>query len=53
MIPENRIGAIKSFKKAGFVETDLVREEFIFDKKIKVKQLIITREQYLIVNKIK
>ena len=52
MIAENRIGAIKSFKKAGFVETDLVKEEFVFDEKIKVKHLLLTRELYLI-NKLK
>ena len=35
IIPIDRVGAIKSFKKAGFKETELAR------------QLLITREDYL------
>lgn len=47
IIPENRIGAIKSFKKAGFVETNLIQEQIVFEKKVIAKQLLLTKENYL------
>lgn len=46
MIPLDRIGAIKSFKKAGFVHTDKEHIEKVFDKDTVVKQLLITKEMY-------
>lgn len=42
IIPLDRIGAIKSFKKAGFVHTDLVKS----DKNGEARQLLITKDQY-------
>ena len=46
MIPLDRIGAIKAFKKAGFIHTDKEKIEKVFDKNIEVKQLLITKEMY-------
>lgn len=46
MIPLDRIGAIKSFKKAGFIHTDKEITEKVFDKDTIVKQLLITKEMY-------
>ncbi len=46
IIPLDRIGAIKSFKKAGFIHTNLEQKELVFDKEITAKQLLITREMY-------
>lgn len=46
MVPLDRIGAIKSFKKAGFIHTDKEQMEKVFDKDIIVKELLITKEMY-------
>lgn len=47
MIPLERIGAIKSFKKAGFIHTDKEENNLKFDKEEISKQLLITKEMYL------
>ncbi len=47
IIPLDRIGAIKSFKKAGFIHTNLEQKELVFGKESIAKQLLITREMYL------
>ena len=47
MIPLDRIGAIKVFKKAGFIHTDKEKIEKVFDKDSVVKQLLITKKMYL------
>jgi RimJ/RimL family protein N-acetyltransferase len=47
MIPLDRIGAIKVFKKAGFVHTDLEQKELVFGKESIARQLLITRKMYL------
>ena len=46
LVPLDRIGAIKVFKKAGFIHTDKEKIEKVFDKDIVVKQLLITKEMY-------
>lgn len=46
IIPLDRIGAIKSFKKAGFIHTNLEQKELVFGKESIAKQLLITREMY-------
>jgi RimJ/RimL family protein N-acetyltransferase len=46
MIPFDRIGAIKIFKKAGFIHTDKEVIEKVFDNDIIVKQLLITKDMY-------
>ncbi len=46
IIPLDRIGAIRSFKKAGFIHTNLEQKELVFGKEIIAKQLLITREMY-------
>ena len=46
MVPLDRIGAIKVFKKAGFIHTDKEKIEKVFDKDTVVKQLLITKEMY-------
>ena len=48
MIPLDRIGAIKTFKKAGFVHTELEKKELVFGKESIGRQLIITKEMYYI-----
>ena len=45
-IPMDRIGAITTFKKAGFIHTDLIRSEIKFNKQIESRQLLITRDMY-------
>ena len=50
-IPENRIGAIKSFKKAGFIHTELEKKELVFGEEIIARQLLITQEMYFSKNK--
>ena len=47
MIPLSRTGAIKTFEKAGFIQTDKERKEFIFGKEETSRQLLITKEMYL------
>lgn len=46
IIPLDRIGAINSFKKAGFVDTDLKSKSLVFGKESVAKQLLITKEMY-------
>ena len=46
MIPLDRTGAIKTFKKAGFIHTDKEEKELVFDKESISKQLLITKEMY-------
>lgn len=47
MIPLDRISAIRSFKKAGFIHTDLVQKELVFGAESISRQLLITKEMYL------
>ncbi len=42
----DRTSAIKAFKKAGFIHTDLEYKVSVFDKKSIAKQLLITKEMY-------
>ena len=46
MIPLDRVGAIKVFKKAGFRHTDKEAIEKVFDRNSVVRELLITREMY-------
>lgn len=46
MIPLDRVGAIKLFKKAGFIHTDKEEIEKVFGKESISKQLLITKEMY-------
>lgn len=46
MVPLDRIGAIKVFKKAGFIHIDKEKIEKVFGKDTTVKQLLITKEMY-------
>lgn len=46
IIPLDRMGAIKTFKKAGFIQTELERTEIVFGKKSIGIQLLITKESY-------
>lgn len=46
MIPLDRIGAIKSFKKAGFIHTDKEEKGLKFGKEEIARQLLITKEMY-------
>ncbi len=46
MVPLDREGAIKVFKKAGFIHTDKEVIEKVFDSDTIVKQLLITKEMY-------
>lgn len=46
-VPIDRIGAIKAFKKAGFIHTELEKREKVFGKEIISKQLLITKDMYL------
>ncbi len=45
-IPIDRVGAISSFKKAGFIQTDKEKNGFVFDNEVISKQLLITKEMY-------
>ena len=47
IIPLDRIGAIKTFKKVGFIHTDLEKKELVFGKESIARQLLITKESYL------
>jgi RimJ/RimL family protein N-acetyltransferase len=47
MIPIDRISAIKSFKKAGFIQTNLEQEELVFGKYSIARQLLITKKMYM------
>ena len=46
MVPLDRIGAIKIFKKAGFIHADKEVIEKVFDQDSVVKQLLITKDMY-------
>ncbi|MBR3162321.1 MAG: GNAT family N-acetyltransferase [Bacilli bacterium] len=46
LIPENRISAIKVFKKAGFIITNKQIKKEVSNKDIIIKQLLITKEMY-------
>ena len=46
MIPIDRVGAIKAFKKAGFVQTEKGRIEKVFGEDSVSKELLITKEMY-------
>ncbi len=46
IIPLDRVSAIKTFKRAGFKETELAKKELVFGKESVGKQLIITKESY-------
>ena len=46
MVPLDREGAIKSFKKAGFIHTDLEKKGLVFEKEVISKQLLITKDMY-------
>ena len=46
MVPLDRIGAIKIFKKAGFMHTNKERIEKVFGKDVIAKQLLITKDMY-------
>ncbi len=43
-IPIDRVGAIKSFKKAGFIQTDLEKKGLVFGNEVISKQLLITKD---------
>ena len=47
IIPLDRIGAVKVFKKAGFVHTDLEKKELVFGEESIAIQLLITKEMYI------
>ena len=46
MVPLNRDGAIKVFKKTGFIHTKKEIIEKVFDKDSVVRELLITKEMY-------
>ena len=46
-IPINRISAIKTFLKAGFIQTNLEKHEKVFGKDCISKQLLLTKKDYL------
>ena len=46
IIPLDRVGAIETFKKAGFIHTELEEKGFVFGKESVAKQLLITKEMY-------
>lgn len=46
MVPLDRVGAIKVFKKAGFKHTKKEVIEKVFDKDSVVRELLITKEMY-------
>ena len=46
IIPLDRIGAIKTIKKAGFIHTELENKELVFGKESIARQLLITKEMY-------
>ena len=45
-IPLDRLGAIKAFKKAGFIHTKLEKKGLVFGKESIARQLLITKESY-------
>ena len=46
MIPIDRAGAIKTFKKTGFIHTDKEEKGLRFGKEVVSRQLLITKEMY-------
>lgn len=46
IVPLNRVGAIKSFKKAGFIHTELEKSVLVFGNENVAKQLLITKDMY-------
>ena len=46
MIPLDRVRAINSFKKAGFIHTDNQDRRIRFNKEELIRQLLITKEMY-------
>lgn len=47
IIPLYREGAIKSFEKAGFIQTNIKHKDIRFGEEKEAKQLLITKEMYL------
>lgn len=47
IIPLNRVEAMRTFKKAGFIQTNLEQKELVFGKESIAIQLIITKDMYL------
>lgn len=45
-IPEDRNSAVKTFKKAGFIQTENYENVLIFDKEKISRELLITKEMY-------
>lgn len=45
-IPLDRVGAIKSFKKAGFIHTDKEEKDLVLGNEVISKQLLITKDMY-------
>lgn len=45
-IPVDRIGAIKFFKKVGFIQTGLEKKCLVFGNEVISKQLLITKDMY-------
>ena len=46
VIPVNRVSAIKTFKKAGFIDTDNISYEKCFNEKIRCQELLITKDKF-------
>ena len=46
MVPLDRVGAIKTFKNAGFIHTDKELIEKVFGNDTIAKQLLITKDMY-------
>lgn len=46
IIPLDRVGAIKTFKRAGFIHTELEEKGLVFGKESIARQLLITKEIY-------
>ena len=46
MVPLDRVGAIKSFKKAGFIHTNKEEIKKVFNQDSLAKQLLITKDMY-------
>ena len=46
-IPEDRNTSVKTFKKAGFIQTENYENVLIFDKEKISRELLITKEMYL------
>lgn len=46
IIPLDRIGAIKTFKKAGFKHTEFEQKKLVFSKESIARQLLIMKDDY-------